>query len=158
MVQIEILEHKGHRFMYLDGYLWMWDTPQEKEMQKELAEQAFGDVLVAGYGFGLLLEYLLQNQKVESITVIEKHKEVVDKMKEIAGQIYGKVIIDDFYNIDENKKYDCVIGDIWPDINAKFLNDYLKFKEKASKLLKKDGIILAWGRDFFEYLIEKALN
>jgi len=33
MAQIEILQHKGHRFMYLDDYLWMWDTPQEKELQ-----------------------------------------------------------------------------------------------------------------------------
>ncbi|MCG2827198.1 MAG: hypothetical protein L6265_11470 [Thermoplasmatales archaeon] len=154
MAKIEILQHKNHRFMWLDNYLWMWDTPQEKELQKELSDQSFGDVLVAGYGFGILPEYLSKNPKVKSVTTIEKYPEVIDKMKE-AGQIHGKIIIDDFYNISEDKKYDCVVGDIWPDIAVKFLKDYLKFKSKAKKLLKKNGIILAWGKDFFEYLEQK---
>jgi hypothetical protein len=55
----------------------------------------------------------------------------------------------------EYKKFDCVIGDIWPDIDAKFLKDYVKFKRKALRLLKKNGIILAWGMDFFEYLLKQ---
>ncbi len=109
MNNIEILQHKGHRFMYLDDYLWMWDTPQEKELQKELADQSYGDVLVAGYGFGLLPEYLLDNPKVKSITTIEKYEEVIDKMREISGQIYGDVVIGDYFDINEDKKYDCVV-------------------------------------------------
>ena len=157
MNNIEILQHKGHRFMYLDDYLWMWDTPQEKELQKELADQSYGDVLVAGYGFGLLPEYLLANRKVKTITTIEIYQEVIDKMREISGQIYGDVVVGDYFEINEDKKYDCVVGDIWPDITAKFLDDYLKFKSKATRLLKKDGIVLAWGKDYFEYLDEKKL-
>ncbi|MEM4152632.1 MAG: hypothetical protein QXK80_00715 [Candidatus Pacearchaeota archaeon] len=70
-------------------------------------------------------------------------------------KIYGKVIISDFYDLPENQKFDCIIGDIWPDIDARFLKDYVKFKNKAQKLLKKNGKILAWGKDYFEFLLKK---
>ena len=154
MTKIDILEHKGSRFLWLDDYLWMWDTEQEKELQKELANEAHGDVLVAGYGFGLLSEYLLQNPKVKSVTTIEKYEEVIEKMKEF-GKIHGEIIIGDYYGLLGDRKYDCIIGDIWPDISKKFLGDYVKFKEKARKLLNEDGTVLAWGKEFFEYLLEK---
>ncbi len=153
-MNVEIHAIKNHKFMFLDNYLWMWDTPQEKEIQTALAKKAFGTVLVAGYGFGILPKFLNENPKVKSVTTVEKYKEIIRKMKEY-GKTYGKVIISDFYNLPENQKFDCVIGDIWPDIDAKFLNDYVKFKNKAKKLLKRNGKILAWGKDFFEYLLEK---
>ena len=152
-VKIEILHHNNHKFMFLDGYLWMWDTPQETELQEDLAKKSFGDVLVAGYGLGILPKFLLTNQKVKSVTTIEVHKEVIKKMREF-GKIYGKIIIGNYYDLPENKKYDCIIGDIWPDIDAKFLNDYISFKRKSRKLLKKNGKVLAWGKDFFEYLLK----
>ncbi|MEK7166900.1 MAG: S-adenosylmethionine decarboxylase [Patescibacteria group bacterium] len=151
---VEILEHKNHKFMFVNEYLWMWDTPQEKDLQKNLADKAYGDVLVAGYGLGLLPEYILKNSKVKSITTVEKYNSVMEKMKSI-GPIYGKVIVNDFYKLPENKKYDCIIGDIWPDIDAKFLKDYVRFKNKSRKLLKKDGLLLAWGKDYFEFLLDK---
>lgn len=132
----------------------MWDLPQEQEIQKDIAGQAFGNVLVAGYGFGIVTKYLLENPKVESVATVEKYQEIMDKMKEF-GEIYGKIIIGDFYELSEDRKYDCVIGDIWAEIDRVFLDDYIKFKEKAQKLLKKDGLILGWGKDYFEYLLEK---
>ena len=118
--KLEIFQHTNHKFMFLDGYLWMWDTPQENELQENLAKKSFGDVLNAGYGFGILPKFLLENPKVKSITTVEIYKEVIDKMKEF-GKIHGKIIIGDFYDLPENKKYDCVVSDIWPDIDAKFL-------------------------------------
>lgn len=139
--------------MFINDYLWMWDTPQETKLQKELAQKAFGDVLVAGYGLGILPKFLIKNPKVKSVTTIEKYKEVIEKMKEF-NKIYGKIIISDFYDFPENQKFDCIIGDIWPDIDAKFLKEYIKFKKKSQKLLKKNGEILAWGKDYFEYLLK----
>ncbi|MBU4347707.1 hypothetical protein KJ586_03845 [Patescibacteria group bacterium] len=154
MVNIEIVEVKNHKFLFLDDYLWMWDLPHEQELQRDIAKQAFGDVLVAGYGFGIVTKFLIENPKVTSVTTVEKYPEVIDKMKEF-GPIYGKIIIGDFNDIPENKKFDCVIGDTWAEIDQLFLGDYRKFKEKAQKLVKNDGLILAWGKDYFEYLLEK---
>ncbi|MEK7600821.1 MAG: hypothetical protein AAB463_02590 [Patescibacteria group bacterium] len=139
--------------MYVDGYLWMWDTVQERGLQMDLATKSFGDVLVAGYGLGIVQEFLLKNNKVKSINTVEKSGDVIEKMKEL-GQIHGNVTISDFYDLSEDKKYDCIIGDIWPDISSKFLGEYVKFKEKSEKLLKPGGTILAWGSDYFEYLLK----
>ncbi len=132
----------------------MWDTPQETKLQQDLAKKSFGDVLIAGYGFGILPKFLIQNPKVKSVTTVEKYKEFIEKMKEF-GKIYGKVVILDFYDLPENQKFNCIIGDIWPDIDAKFLKEYIKFKNKSQKLLKKNGKILAWGKDYFEFLLKK---
>jgi len=154
MPKIKIISYKNNRFLFIDGYLWMWDTLQERNLQKDLAKKAFGDVLVVGYGFGILQKFLKKNRKVKSITTVEKYKEIIDEMKK-QGKIYGDIIICDFYKLQSKKKYDCVIGDIWPDIDKRFLKDYVKFKNKAKKLLKKEGKILAWGQDYFEYLLKR---
>lgn len=140
--------------MWINDMLWMWDIPQERKIQKWLARKAYGNVLVAGYGFGLLPKYLAKNPKVKQITVVESSKEVIKYCQKI-GKIYGKVVIGDFYKLAENKKFDCVIGDIWPDVTPNFLGDYIRFKRKAERLVKKRGRVLAWDQDFFEYLLTK---
>ena len=91
MKNIELIQHKDHKFLFIDNYLWMWDTPQEKKLQKKLAKEARGDVLVAGYGFGILTKFLLQNPKVTSVTTVEKYKEVIAKVGE-RDKIRGKKI------------------------------------------------------------------
>jgi spermidine synthase len=154
MVKIEILQYKEYKVMFINDKLWMWDAPEEREMQKSLSKEAYGDVLVAGYGFGILTEMLTKNPKVKSVTTVERYGEVIEKMKKF-GKIHGNVVISDFFSFQENRKFDCIIGDIWPDIDARFLKDYVKFKNKTSKLLKKNGKILAWGKDYFEYLLKK---
>ncbi|MFC1632575.1 hypothetical protein ACFL1U_00320 [Patescibacteria group bacterium] len=154
MTNIEIIEHKNHKFMFIDDYLWMWDLPHEQELQQDVADQAYGDVLVAGYGFGIVTKLALDNPQVKSVTTVEKYPEVIDKMKEF-GPIHGEIIISDFFDIPEDKKYDCVIGDIWAEIDSKYFEEYKRYKAKSQRLLKKDGQILAWGKDYFEYLLEK---
>jgi len=96
MVKIEIVEIKNHKFLFLDDYLWMWDLPHEQELQRDIASQAFGDVLVAGYGFGIVSKYLSENPRVTSVTTTEKYQEIIDKMREF-GPIYGKIVIADFF-------------------------------------------------------------
>ena len=127
---------------------------KRKKYKKNLAEKSFGDVLVVGYGLGVVSHYCLKNKNVRSVTTVEKYQEVIDKLSEI-DKIYGDIIINDFFDLSEDKKYDCIIGDIWAEIDKEFLNDYVKFKEKAKKLLRKNGIMLAWGQDYFEYLLSK---
>ncbi|UCG95200.1 MAG: methyltransferase [archaeon] len=155
MVKIEITQQKGYNFLWIDDYLWMWDIPGETECQEELAKKAYGDVLNIGYGLGVIHKYLKENPKVKTISTIEKHKEVVDKCKEVFGEVIGEVIIDDFYNYSGDRKFDCVIGDAWAEVHPKSLKDYLKFKKNAQKFLKNNGKILAWGQDYFEYLLNQ---
>ena len=156
-IKVEILTQKGHKFLWIDDYLWMWDLPSEQKIQEELASVAFGNVLVAGYGLGLVQKYLLRNPAVKSVFTIEKHQEVTDACIAEYGTIYGDVGIDDFYNYVPPMLYDCVIGDVWEEIIPQSLEEYKKFKEKCKSLMTNHGIILAWGSGYFEYLIEKGI-
>jgi len=155
MAKVEILEQNGYHFLWIDGYLWMWDVPQEVGDQKEIAEEAFGNVLVAGYGLGIVQKYLIQNKNVNSVFTIEKLNHVIEECKKVYGTIYGEFSIEDFYNFSTDKKFDCVIGDIWADQSERYLSDYLRFKQKAESLLKPGGKILGWGKGYMEYLLIK---
>lgn len=153
--RVKILKQNGFNFLWVDNYLWMWDIPVERKAQKELADKAFGDVLVAGYGLGMVQKYLSRNPKVKSIITVEKLPEVIKEVKRVYKKIYGDVVIDDFYKYRTDRKFDCVIGDVWEDIAEEFLYKYKKFVKKAESFIKKGGKILAWGQEFFEALKTK---
>ena len=131
----------------------MWDIPVERKAQKELADHASGNVLVAGYGLGLVQEYLLKNPKVTWVTTVEQNPKVIEVVRDTYNTLYGDVIIQDFFSLESSKKYNCIIGDVWEDIVAESLPEYIRFKNKAEQLLLPSGTILAWGKDFFEYLL-----
>ena len=157
---VEILQQNGYNFLWIDGELWMWDIPAEIELQKDIAAQAYGDVIVAGLGLGIVQKFLLQNSKVNAanLLTVEKYKEVYDCCREkriIVGDTVGGIFICDWFDICGEDKYDCVIGDIWPEISSKHLDLYKKFKTKALTRLKPNGKILGWGTEYYEYLIEK---
>ncbi len=111
--------------------------------------------MVVGYGLGLVQRYLLENKKVKSILTIEINEGVLDACKKRFGRIYGKTIIADFFKYKTDKKFDCIIGDAWEEIAKECLPEYKKFKKSAQKFLKPKGKILAWGQEFFEYLIKR---
>ena len=155
MAKVEILKQCGYNFLWIDGKLWMWDIPEEVRTEKELAEQCYGDVLIAGYGFGLCHKFLREDPKVSSITTIEKHWEVLQACKAHGIEVIGKILMGDFYEMSAplSPSYDCVVGDIWVDISPSSLGAYKKFKEKALMWLKPGGKVLGWGSDYYEYLI-----
>lgn len=159
MVKVEILQQKGYYFLWVDDYLWMWDIPEERKDQREISKLAFGNVLVAGYGLGVVQRYLLRNKRVRSVLTIEKYGEVIEACKRQYGKIYGEVKICNFYDYHPPKKFDCVIGDIWPDQALRHIGHYIKFRDKAKTFLKKGGKVLGWGIDYFEYLLKtKKIN
>jgi len=153
---VEITKQKGHRFLWIDDYLWMWDLPEEVRIQKSYAAAVTGNILVAGYGLGILQRYLAENPRVKYVLTVEKHAQVVEACRREFGKQYGFVTIEDFYEFETSEKFDFVIGDIWTEIYPQALPYYKRYKKWASRFLKQpDGQIIAWGMEFFEYLIEK---
>ncbi len=153
-MKIEILKQKGNRFLWINDYLWMWDIPIEQKIQKRIASEAYGNVLVAGYGLGIVQKYLLQNKRVTSVITTEIHPKIEQLCKEEYGRIYGEIINIDFYNYNPISKFYCIVGDVWEEIAPEGLEEYKKFKNKANQLLYSGGKILAWGKNYFEYLIK----
>lgn len=156
--RVEILNQKGFNFLWINNKLWMFDIPEEKENQKNIAKQAFGNVLVAGYGLGVLQKYLVDNEKVKTVLTIEKFGEVITECKKSFGKINGDVEIMDFYDYYPTEKFDCIIGDIWQDMSKRSLEGFEKFKQKSKTMIKNNGIIMAWGMEYFEKIKEVNQN
>lgn len=162
MSKIEIRTIKDDTFLYINDYLWMWDTPQERSEQEWIAKQAHGDVLVAGLGLGVINQFLAANPRVSSIFTVERETGLLEKVEEHYGEKRlggGAFCVHDFFTYrpmnPKHTGFTCVFGDIWEDITPRALPDYVRFKEHAQTLLRPNGKILAWGGDFFEYLLEK---
>ncbi len=150
-MSVKILQQEGHNFLWVDGECWMWDLPTEVEAQRKLAAQAYGDVLVAGYGLGIVQRHLLLNDEVDRVYTVELDNRVLQECRRVFNlNLYGFVSQGDFYELPGVHRYDCVIGDIWLDVAPRYLQEYLRFKTKAEKLLKPGGRVLAWGSECFE--------
>ena len=153
--KVKIHKIGNDRFLYINNKICRWDIKDKREEQEELANRAYGDVLVAGYGLGILQKYLSENEKIKSILSVEKLSCIVSRCEEEYKKIYGDILYGDFSEVKPHKEFDCVIGYIWKETTKKYLEDYKKFKEKAKKFVKPNGKIIGWGDDYFEYLIEK---
>lgn len=149
---VEVFQIHGDLYLYIDRVLWMWRNEAEIADQEAVAAQAHGDVLLAGYGFGLCQKALLENPKVRSVLTVELYQGVIDAAKTHIGRIYGNVLVADFFRCHPARTFDCVIGDIWQEITPTHLPTWLKFRERAKTLLKPGGKILGWGAEFFEWL------
>jgi len=147
----EITKHHDHYFLWIDDDCWMWDFETEVKAQQELADKARGDVLVVGYGLGIVQSMLMVIGQVTSILTIEKFPEVVNENERVFGKLYGRMFIGDFFDMDDRGyHYDTIIGDIWLDVTPEYLETWLAFRKKAQRLVKPGGQILTWGDECFK--------
>ena len=150
-MKIEITKHHGHYFLWIDDDCWMWDFETEVKAQQELADKARGDVLVVGYGLGIVQSMLMVIGGVTSVLTVEKFPEVLKENMRVFGKHYGRTVIGDFFDLDDRGfKYDTVIGDIWLDVTPGYLETWLAFRRKAQWLIKPGGQILTWGDECFK--------
>jgi hypothetical protein len=152
--KFEILEQKGNKFLWKGKDLINWDVEVERRMMKELAGKCFGDVLVMGYEMGLIQRYLVKNLKVKKVITIEKEQELVEECQKVYEDVYGEVFIGNFFKDDLGMKFDCIVSDVCKKVVLESLSNYKRFKKRAEKLLKPHGIILGYGKNYFEYLID----
>ena len=157
-VEVEITEQHGYKFLWIDGHMWMWDLPFEVETQRKMAEQCHGSVLVVGLGLCVIHRFLEENPDVDSVYTVEKYKEVLDVCDAHGLVQCGTTCICDFFEWKSTHNFDFVVGDIWPEIDSEQVDSYFLFQKKAKEFLKKDGKILAWGKDYYEYLLGRSYD
>lgn len=100
---------------------WMVDDPPHWWSMQDYAKNSTGRVLVAGLGLGLVTHELLDNIDVDSITIIEMNKDVIDlispllptveKTDNVEFQIINKNFYDFIHESGEN--FDRIIIDLW---------------------------------------------
>lgn len=112
----ELQELRGKRWK-----TWMVDDPPHWRAMEMYAEAAYGNVLVAGLGLGLIVHALAKNKKVKYVCLVEKSADVIKLVYEhtpdAAWSRYSLVTADfwEFVKSHEVTKteWDWVIVDLW---------------------------------------------
>lgn len=123
-----------------DGEVVMSNTEMEKRTNYSFCAHAHGDVLIGGLGIGMIVMAIQDKEEVTSITVLEKHQEVIDM---VASQLPFNdkvhIIKDDVFawKPAKGQRFDCVYMDIWNYINSDVYHEEMKpLKRKYGHYLK----------------------
>lgn len=139
--EIRLIEHKEG----VSTGVWMSTHPIETYSQLYPVLKAHGDVLVGGLGLGYVVQGMLQNKAVKSITVVEKQEAVLDlvcgTLEELAKGtgIEVSLIHGDIKKHLKAKNcpvYDFIYLDTWAATSeSEFLHTVLPLRELAGKRL-----------------------
>lgn len=152
-----IKEKDGVTRLYVDNQEWMEEVVEEMGTALEmypLYDLANGNVLISGWGMGILPEWIANKNEVKSVTVVEKNESVVKlylKNNKINEKI--NIIIDDMNNFSTNDEYDCLLLDHYQYES----NDYkIENIKQVYKNVPNHKLIYAWS---IEYIyLEKIFN
>jgi len=132
--------------LIVDGTLWMTDAEFECWTNSDFVRKAYGDVMIAGLGLGLIVGPLLKSAKVESVTVLEKHPDVVALIAPLYRHCKLSVINADAREWEAPKKaFHYIYLDIWADVpNSDNKEEIAALKKRYRPALKKGGKVSAW--------------
>jgi hypothetical protein len=113
VTSLEIKDEKAKNWV-----TWMVDDPPHWWSMQDYARNSVGRVLVAGLGLGLVTHELLDNVDVDSITVVERNKDVIDLISPLLPRAEGvkfQIINKDFYDFihESEEDFDRIIVDLW---------------------------------------------
>jgi len=147
--------------LLVDNNLMMSDTPAELAMTKEFVDRAHGHVLITGLGLGLVVLDLFNKPEVKSVTVIEKNVHVIrltyPRINKFLSKRYEFIVSHkdafewkpcDMITIPKDMRWNCILHDIWSDINDLNLPDMFKLKRRYAHWLDKsdpDRFQFAWS-------------
>jgi len=137
-----------------DNVLWMSDSPFETYTAFPFTRYAYGDVLIAGLGLGIVPTLIARKPRVKSITVLEINKSVIQLVGNQLDIPNFTVIETDAWEYLESpatRKYDSIWGDIWPDMTGG-LTEGKQFTDMAQSHLRdtETGLIDFWLKDFWQ--------
>jgi predicted membrane-bound spermidine synthase len=143
--------------LYVNGQLYMSDTDMERSSNQSFVQHAYGDVMVAGLGIGLILNALrekIDSGDVRSITVYEKYQDVIDVVGPKLSDLPIKIVCADIleYRPPKDEHYDTIYFDIWPDINTKNLKEIYTLHRRWIHRLNPGGWINSWMEEHLQYM------
>jgi predicted methyltransferase len=139
--------------MDIDGEVMMSDTPFEQSSCADFLNAARGTVLILGLGIGMILVPLSQNDKVESVLVLEKNTHVIDlvapsilRVPSVAPKV--AIVRGDAFDTPDvlkDRRFDVVYLDIWPTLDTRNVPVFDELREKYTPFLKPGGEVLIWS-------------
>jgi len=131
-------------------HVLMSDSLRERELSKEFILKAHGDVLSLGFGIGFVLFPLLDKPEVKTITVVEKHKEILDlcaSQLEIPDNVF--IVHENALTYQPDTEFDVIFDDCPHDIDPEekiYFGSY-EMEMRLRKSLKPGGIYINWGNN-----------
>lgn len=92
-IKFEIRKTNNTYFLYINGQQWMMYEMDNHYQASQVFSHFFiadGDVITTGLGLGVREKWLLNNNKVKKLTIIEKNKELIELHKEINPELFEK--------------------------------------------------------------------
>lgn len=128
----------------VDGVEWMRfdDSYISREQLYTCYDLAYGKVLLTGFGFGVLADWIASKDNVTEVHVIEKYPDVIEcflKNNKIPNKV--KVIIADASEYRSDESYDCIFIDHYEILP---LSEVSKEISKVSKNIPNYSIIWGW--------------
>ena len=110
-----------------NGSVVMSDTDMEKRTNANFVRNAHGKVLIGGLGIGLILLAIQDKPEVKQIVVVEKHREVIDLVKDqLPLNEKVEVVNADVWEYTPAEKFNTIYMDIWNYINTDVYRDSMK--------------------------------
>lgn len=118
----------------------MSDTGMELDTNLPIVEQANHNVLIGGLGLGIIALAIERKPEVDSITIVEKEKEIIDLItKYVKFSDKVKIVHGDIFEFKPTQKYNTIYFDIWNDICGDNYADMKSLKRKFRKFLDKNS-------------------
>jgi len=136
-----------------NGDILMSNTWMEKHTNHEFVRKANGNTLIAGLGIGFIVLAIQNKPKIKSITIIEKHKEIIDLVTpQLPLNNKITIINADIFNWypEKGRKFDVIYFDIWNDICGDNYEQMKTLHRKFSRRLNRDNPkywIGSWRRE-----------
>lgn len=120
------------------GTVVMSNTPSEIRDHQYfiMTAKLGGNILINGLGLGVALKEILTSDKVQSVTIIEKSKDVIGLVSETyLKDSRVKIINDDAFDFKphKGKNYDAVWHDIWDYICSDNLPEMTRLHRKYGR-------------------------
>lgn len=140
-----------------NGHLIMSDTPDEIRDHLRFMRIAKGNILIAGLGLGMVLNWLINKSEVDFITVIEIDKELIDMLTPYYQSDWVYIIHADIFEWKPPKTvyYDYAWYDIWNSICLDNLEEMKRLHRKFERKTTWQG---SWCRKELEYLRQQEKN
>jgi len=128
----------------------------ERLTNQNFINSAKGDVIIFGLGLGLILFPLLEDEEINSITVIDKSVDIIDNLGPIIKNydVNNKLTIINgdaftYYQQLNDVKFDVMYFDYWNIVDRTIYNDMETLKELYKNNIKETGQIMYWCEDLF---------
>ena len=138
------------------GREWMTVTPNEINTMRQAIERAHGNALTFGLGLGYYTYMVSEKDNVETITVVERDKEVIELFErfilpQFKNREKVRIVCSDAFEFADselkNGYYDHIFTDLWHD-PSDGIDLYLEMKKREALCPEAE----------FEYWIEKTLK